>query len=44
LDYVLLISHQDPAEARRIFKDIQDRTPTFSPVYDRVKRLEKAFQ
>jgi hypothetical protein len=44
LDYVLLISHQDPNEARRIFKDVQDRTPTFSPVYERVKRLEKTFQ
>jgi hypothetical protein len=44
LDYVLLISHQDPAEARRIFKQVQDRTPTFSPVYERVKRLEKTFQ
>jgi hypothetical protein len=44
LDYVVLISHQDPAEARRIFKDIHDRTPTFSPIYERVKRLEKTFQ
>lgn len=44
LDYVVLISHQDPAEARRIFKDVQGRTPTFSPIYERVKRLEKTFQ
>ena len=44
LDYVVLISGQDPAEARRIFKDVKNRTPTFSPIYDRVKRLEKTFQ
>lgn len=44
LDYVVLISRQDPAEARRIFKEVKDRTPTFSPIYDRVKRLEKTFQ
>ena len=44
LDYVVLINLQDPTEARRIFKDVKDRTPTFSPIYDRVKRLEKTFQ
>jgi hypothetical protein len=44
LDYVVLISHQDPAEARRIFDDVKSRTPTFSPIYERVKRLEKTFQ
>jgi hypothetical protein len=44
LDYVVLISHQDPAEARRIFQDVKDRTPTFSPIYQRVKALEKTFQ
>ena len=43
LDYVLLISHQDPAEARRIFKDVESRTPTYSPVYDRVKKLKNTF-
>ena len=44
LDYVVLISHSDPAEARRIFDDVKNRTPTFSPIYDRVKSLEKTFQ
>ena len=44
LDYVVLISHQDSAEAKRIFKSVQDRISTSSPVYDRVKRLEKTFQ
>jgi hypothetical protein len=44
LDYVVLISHQDPTEARRIFEDVKGRTPTFSPIYDRVKKLERTFQ
>jgi hypothetical protein len=44
LDYVVLISHQDPAEAQRIFQDVKSRTPTFSPIFERVKRLEKTFQ
>jgi hypothetical protein len=44
LDYVTLVTLQDPAEARRVFKSVQERTPTFSPIYDRIKRLEKNFQ
>ena len=44
LNYVVLISHQNPAEAKRIFLSVKSRTPTFSPVYDRVKRLERTFQ
>ncbi len=44
LDYVVLISHQDPAEARRLFSEIKERTPTFSPIYPRVKRMEGSFQ
>ena len=44
LDYVVLISHQDPAEARRIFKEVHDRTSSSSPVYERVKKLESTFQ
>jgi hypothetical protein len=44
LDYVVLLSHQDPVEARRIFREVQKRTPPSSPVYERIKRLEKAFQ
>ncbi len=44
LDYVVLISHQDPAEARRVLQEVKDRISTSSPVYDRLKRLEKTFQ
>ena len=44
LDYVVLVSLHDPAEARRIFKAVQQRTPRTSPVYTRIKNLEKNFQ
>jgi hypothetical protein len=44
LDYVVLVNLKDPAEARRVFKAVQERTPTSSPVYERVKRLAKTYQ
>ena len=44
LDYVVLVSLQDPAEAKRVFKEVQQRTPTWSPIYGRVKSLEKNYQ
>ncbi len=44
LDYVVLISLQDPAEAKRVFKEVQQRTPTWSPIYGRVKSLAKNYQ
>jgi hypothetical protein len=44
LDYVVLVSLQDPAEARRVFKTVQARTPTWSPLHERIKSLEKNFR
>ncbi len=44
LDYVILISRQDSFEARRVFQEVKARTPPSSPLYERVKRLEKTFQ
>lgn len=44
LDYVILLSRDNPQEAKRIYNDVRDRTPTNSPVYPRVKELEKSFQ
>lgn len=44
LDYCALIVRDDPAEARRIFKEVKDRTPATSPVYDRIKKLEKSYE
>ena len=44
LDYIVLISSSNPQEARQLFAAIKQRTPTNSPVYPRVKQLEKTYQ
>ncbi len=44
LDYVMMIAAKDPGEAKRIFAKVKDRTPQNSPVYPRVKSLEKSFE
>jgi len=44
LDYVVMISRQDPQEAKRIFADVRDRTPQDSPVWPRIHDLEKSYQ
>ena len=44
LDYVVLISSTNPQEARRLFAGVKQRTPANSPVYPRVKQLEKTYQ
>ncbi len=44
LDYVVMISGKDPVEAKKLFAKIKERTPPDSPVYPRIKTLEKTFQ
>ena len=44
LDYCVAIARDDPSEARRIFKSVKDRTPPSSPVWPRVKLLEKSYE
>jgi hypothetical protein len=44
LDYCVLIAQKDPAEARRVFKDVKERTPPSSPVFSRIKALEKTYE
>ena len=44
LDYVVLESRQDTSEAKRVFREVKDRTPPDSPLYARIKRLEKNYQ
>ena len=44
LDYCVLISREDPAEARRIFAEVKGRTQPSSPVWPRIKRLEKTYE
>jgi hypothetical protein len=44
LDYMIMISKTDPQEAKTIFETVKDRTPQDSPVYPRVKQLEKTYE
>jgi hypothetical protein len=44
LDYVVMIAAKDPAEAKRIFAKVKERTPQNSPVYPRVQSLAKTFE
>jgi len=44
LDYVVLISKDEPGEARKIFADVKARTPESSPVYPRIKELSKTYE
>jgi len=44
LDYAVMIAREDPIEAKKIFADVKSRTEETSPVYPRIKQLEKTFQ
>lgn len=44
LDYCLLLAQQDPAEAKRVFAEVKARTPQTSPVWPRIKQMEKTYQ
>jgi hypothetical protein len=44
LDYVLLITRENPQEAKRIFAEVKDRTQPSSPVWPRIHDLEKTYQ
>ncbi len=44
LDYVVLIAREDPVEAKKVFADVKSRTPESSPVYRRIKDLQKTYE
>jgi|SRR4051794_6098594 hypothetical protein len=44
LDYVLMASQSEPLEAKKVFAQVKENTPTTSPVYPRIKKLEKSYQ
>ena len=44
LDYVVLISHDNALEAKRVFAAVKQRTSSGSPVYSRIKSLEKTYE
>lgn len=44
LDYVVLVSKTDVAEARRVFAKVKQRTPANSPIYPLVKKLQPTYE
>jgi hypothetical protein len=44
LEYAMLLSRENPAEAKRVYAGVADRTLETSPVYQRVKQLEKTYR
>ena len=42
LDYVVLTN--DPKDAKKVFQTVKERTPPTSPVYDKIKKLEKTYE
>jgi len=44
LDYVVMVAGKNFGEARDVLTAVKARTPENSPVYPRLKKLEKAYQ
>jgi hypothetical protein len=44
LDYCVEVAREDPAEAKRVFAEVKKRLPPSSPVWPRVKQLEKTYE
>ncbi|SPE60082.1 conserved exported hypothetical protein [Verrucomicrobia bacterium] len=43
LDYCVLLSRDNVAAAKAVFKQVKERTPPTSPVWPRIKKLEKTY-
>jgi hypothetical protein len=44
LDFCVAVAREDPAEAKRVFTAVKERLGPSSPVWPRVKQLEKAYE
>ena len=44
LDFCVAVARQDPAEARRVFAAVTGRLGPSSPVWPRMKQLEKTYE
>ena len=44
LDYCVMVARDDPAEARRVFAAVRERTGPASPVWPRVKQLAPTYE
>jgi hypothetical protein len=44
LDYVVMLSHSNPVEAKKLFWEIKRRTPENSQIYPRIRTLERTYE
>ena len=44
LDYCVKVTRDDPAEARRVFASVKERTGPTSPVWTRIKQLAPTYE
>jgi hypothetical protein len=44
LDYCIAVTREDPAEAKRVFAAVKDRTSHSSPVFARIQKLAKTYE
>ena len=44
LDFCVAVAREDPAEARRVFASVKERIGPASPVWPRMKQLEKTYE
>lgn len=44
LDYVVMLTRDDPKEAKQIFGEVKDRTLPNSPVWPRIQGMEKTYE
>lgn len=44
LDYCVMVARDNPAEARRIFAEVKERTSASSPVWPRIQELQKSYE
>ena len=44
LDYVVLVAHDDPSEAKAVFADVKARNVTNEEVQNRIKELSKTYE
>ena len=44
LDYVVMITRDNPGEAKRLFADVKNRTDSKSPVWPRIQAMQKTYE
>jgi len=44
LEYAKSIARDNPAEARKVYNGVKERTPPASPLWPQLKAMEKSFQ